>query len=413
MNKYNRFFLLLLLLFAFFTCHECKCLTFPEFNSDKVLIYDYTDDKFLYTKNPEKVTSIASITKILTTITAIENVKDLDKKVQITPQMLNSVNRELSKAGLKSKDKVTYRDLLYASILPSGADATTALAFLISGGVDNFVKLMNSEAKKIGMINSSFVNVTGLDDVNHYSTAEDIYKLVKYSIKNPVFVEIFSAKSYTLTNGLKVKSTYADMLRKSNVDLDKITGGKTGTTGNAGKCFSGTFKSGGHDFIVVFLNAKYVRGKEYALKDVVSITKFMDENYKDQTLIKEGTVVEVLKLKYFKINELEIKTKQTINKYLPNDFDNKKFEAIYNNEKEINIYTKKGDRIGSINYYYDGVKIGDEVVVLEQDLQIDYFKLLSEYKLSILFVCLFIIVVFTFTFCKKRVLKIRKKTIIK
>lgn len=188
MRKYNKIFLFVFVLVSLFSSYRCKCLTFPELNSDKVIVYDYTDDKYLYAKNSEKETSIASITKILSTITAIENIDDLDKKVEITSKMLSSVNKELSKAGLKSKDKIMYRYLLYASILPSGADATTALAFSISGGINEYVVLMNKEAKKIGMTNSNFVNVTGLDAKNHYSTAEDVYKLIKYSIKNQTFV---------------------------------------------------------------------------------------------------------------------------------------------------------------------------------------------------------------------------------
>ena len=92
---------------------------------------------------------------------------------------------------------------------------------------------------------------------------------------------------------------------------------------------------------MVFLNAKYIRGKEYALKDVALVTDFMDDNYGVQKLIDEGTVIKVLKLKYFKEDELEIKNKQIISKYLPNDYDREKFKAIYTMEKEIKPFTKK------------------------------------------------------------------------
>lgn len=197
------------------------------------------------------------------------------------------------------------------------------------------------------------------------------------------------------------------------MDLDKITGGKTGTTGNAGKCFSGTFKSGGHDFIVVLLNAKYVSGKEYALKDMASVTKFIDNNYGDQILIEKGTVIDVLKLNCFNADKYEIKNKQAITKYLPNDYDLTAFKSQYLAEKNIGIFTKKGTKIGNIIYYYDNEKIGEEAVFLEADLKINCFKVINVYKFPLLFFCAFLIFIIIVARFRKRVLKQTKKTIIK
>ena len=122
-------------------------LEYPEINSKKAIVYDITDDKILYEKNSNEQTNIASLTKIMTTITAIEKIEDLNEEVIITKEILDTVSKKASIAGLKENDKVTYEDLLYASMLPSGADATNALAISLCGSIENFVKDMNAKAK--------------------------------------------------------------------------------------------------------------------------------------------------------------------------------------------------------------------------------------------------------------------------
>ena len=200
MKKIIYLFILLLPNIAF-------ALAAPNLNSSKAILYDLTDQKILYQLNPTEQSDIASLTKIMTTITAIENIDNLDEKIKITNEMLNFVRWDASVAGLKVGDIVSYRDLLYASMLPSGADATISIAISTSNDIASYVAKMNELAKKIGLLNTHFTNVTGLDEENHYSTVNDILTLLKYALNNPIFKEIYTTKEYTLSNGLKVKST--------------------------------------------------------------------------------------------------------------------------------------------------------------------------------------------------------------
>ena len=186
-------FLLFLLMFPL----NVLALTLPDINSKYALIYDKTDNKILFEKNSNEKTYIASLTKIATTITAIENIDNLNEEVVITNDILNTVSPIASIAGLKVGDKLTYKDLLYASMLPSGADATNSLAILSSGSIDNFVNKMNELANKINLNDTHFVNVTGLDIDNHYSTANDLGKLLSYALDNEIFREVFTTKDYT------------------------------------------------------------------------------------------------------------------------------------------------------------------------------------------------------------------------
>ena len=200
MNKNKWLLLFILFLFPI----NIYALNYPKLDSKIVEVYDMTDGKILYEVNSKKSSSIASLTKIATVITAIENIKNVDEKVTITKEILSTVSWDASVAGLKIGDVVTYKDLLYASMLPSGADATQSIAILSSGSVDNFVEKMNKLAEKIELKNTHFVNVTGLDVDGHYSTADDMRKLLVYALKNNLFKEIYTTKDYTLSNGLKL-----------------------------------------------------------------------------------------------------------------------------------------------------------------------------------------------------------------
>lgn len=254
-------------------------LEMPEIVSDKAIVYDKTRGKVIIEKNAQEVTSIASLTKILTVITAIENIEDLEETVTVTSPMLNGIYWNASVAGLKIGDKVTYKDLLYAAILPSGADATKILAMSISGSVNAFVDKMNELALKIGMNNSHFVNVTGLDVKNHYSTVEDVLTLLTYALDNDTFREVYTTREYTLTNGLLVESTLKLYLKNKDYDISRILGSKTGFTDNAGTCLSSLFEVQGHDMIVITVGAPYDKNEQYNLLDNLSIINYIDENY--------------------------------------------------------------------------------------------------------------------------------------
>ena len=180
-----------------------------EINSKNAILYNMNDDEILFEKDSEKEVPIASLTKIMTSIIAIENIDDINETVTIPEEGLEGlVGANASVAGFKLNEKVTYKDLLYGSLLPSGADATQTLAYYVAGGIDGYVKLMNEKASELNLKHTHFSDVTGLDDVNNYSSVKDIATLLKYALKNDTFKEIFTATSYTTSNKrLKLEST--------------------------------------------------------------------------------------------------------------------------------------------------------------------------------------------------------------
>lgn len=378
---------LCILFFPVFT----YALNFPDTNSKVVEVYDLTDKKVIYEIKSNETKSIASLTKIATCITAIENNDNLDKKITITKDMLNTVSWEAAKAGLKSGDKVTYRDLLYATMLPSGADAANSLAISTSGSIDKFVGEMNKLTNKLNMRNTHFVNVTGLDINNHYSTADDVRVLLEYALKNEEFRKIYTTKKYTLSNGLVVRSTL-NTYSGSN-STAKILGSKTGFTNNAGYCLSSLSNINSHEFIVIVLNAEHKNDKYYNIVDTVNLVNFLSDHYKDQILIKKGDVVKSIPVVLSKTDKYEIKAYDDIKLFLPDDYDKEKIIVKYDGLEELSFTNKINEKIGTISYYYDKQVIVENDVILNQKFEISFKKIFLKYYYLIIGIPLLLIII--------------------
>ena len=396
MNTKKKYLLILLLLIFPILV---RALDFPKTNSKIVEIYDLEDKKVLYEIDSNKESSIASLTKIATVMTAIENIDNLDEEVIITQDILDTVYWEASKAGLVANDKVTYRDLLYAAMLPSGADATNSIAILTSGSIEKYVDKMNDLAKKIGLKNTHFVNVTGLDIENHYSTADDVRKLLEYSLKNKTFKKVYTTKKYTLTNGLTVKSSIYTY-NKANIDTSKIIGSKSGFTYNAGYCFSSLSNINGHEMLIIVLKATKEDNLFYNVIDSVNLVNFLTDNYKEQILIKKNKTIKTIPVILSKNNNYNIKANQDIKLYLPSDYDKNNIKVKYNGLEQISFNNKVGEKIGTVSYYYGKKLITKENIILKTKQEVSIKKVLKKYYY--IFIILIIIIVLIIPKKKKR-----------
>lgn len=197
----------------------------------------------LYSQNLFEKLYPASTTKILTAYIILKNC-DLNATVTVSHDAANP-GHSSSVCGLKEGDVITVQDLLYGLLLESGNDAAIALAEYCSGSVEEFAKLMNSTAKSFGATNSSFVNPSGLPDENHYTTIYDMYLIFSNAISLESFVAIISSQThdvaYTNAQGAAVSKTFKNTcgyLTRAYTAPENVTvtGGKTGTTGEAGYC---------------------------------------------------------------------------------------------------------------------------------------------------------------------------------
>ena len=201
------------------------------------------DGSLLASKDATKQMYPASTTKVMTALLALKY-GNLSDEVTVTD---DSVITEAgaSLAGIKPGDKLTLDQLLYGLMLPSGNDAANAIAVHVGGSVDNFVKMMNDEAKRIGAVDTNFVNPSGLSDSNHYTTAYDLYLIFNEAMKDSRFMNYAGAPSYnvlyTAADGSQVTKSWKNGNRYITGQAAApggivVDAGKTGTTLAAGSC---------------------------------------------------------------------------------------------------------------------------------------------------------------------------------
>lgn len=205
----------------------------------------------------------ASMTKIMTAILALEKCPDLDETMTVPSDIFDALySEQASTAGFEPGEVVTVKDLLYGVMLPSGAECCLTLARSISGSEEAYAELMNQKAQKIGMRSTHFVNCTGLHDDDHYSTAKDIAKLLRYALNNVDFRAIFTSQSHAMSatdihpDGFTVYSTMFRALGDRGFTGGKLLGGKTGNTSQAGLCLASLAEVKGKEYILVTAKAE-------------------------------------------------------------------------------------------------------------------------------------------------------------
>lgn len=400
-KSYNFLFIFL---FFFFSGVSNVFASDISLYSERYILYNLNEDEILTESKSHEETNIASLTKIMTVLVAVENIDNFDKKITITDKMLKNIAWDVAVIGLKTGDKVTYNDLLYGSILGSGADAVNALAISISGDFDKYTSLMNEKAKLLGMKNTKYANVTGLYDKDNYSSAYDIALLLKYALKNEKFKEVFETKQYTTSNNIKIKSTIYSYNTKNDVDVSYITGAKTGYISKAGYCLASTATINKVDYLFVSLNS-FSDVSASHIKDAINIYTYYSSNYSYQTIVTNDDVIVTLPTKYAKEKNVDIVSGVNIKKYLKNDFDKSKVEYDYKGLEQISYFTKEGITIGNVKIMYDGKELSSFDVIYKATLS---FSILSFIWLNKLYISLFLIIIILLVLIKKKLKKKRK-----
>ncbi|MDQ1909465.1 D-alanyl-D-alanine carboxypeptidase family protein [Paenibacillus sp. GD4] len=254
----------------------------PGLSAEAAALIDVTSGRVIYSRQGDKQMRIASLTKIMTAIVAIEHGK-LSDMAKVSK---NAFGKEGSSIYLKLNEEMSLHHLLYGMMLRSGNDAATTIAEHVGGSVEGFAYLMNEKAKMIGMSNSSFKNPSGLDEEGHYSTANDMAKLTAYALKNPVFQEIVKTKVKKVPNPNE-SWDYVWLNKNKMLNLYEGSDGvKTGYTKLAKRCLVSSATRGGQQLAVVTLNDP---------DDWIDHAKLLDYGYKNyplQQLATKGQPIE-------------------------------------------------------------------------------------------------------------------------
>ncbi len=225
---------------------DAKTAAIPaENDAASAIIVDTETHKIVASRNHNERLHPASLTKIMTLLVAAENTSDYNDTFTMTYAITDPLYiAEASVAGFLNDETVTVKDMLYGLILPSGADAAMGLAMKIAGSEKDFVALMNEKAEELGLKDTHFMNVSGLYDPKHYTTAYDMAIILEATIKNPFCKEILSTYQYTTSktpqnpNGIPLSATLFDYMYGTEPETATIQGGKTGYVNEAGYCIA-------------------------------------------------------------------------------------------------------------------------------------------------------------------------------
>lgn len=221
-----------------------------DISARSAVVIDGETGIVLYDKNMSEQRSMASTTKIMTAILAVES-----GKLGCTVTATKDIVSEGTSIGIEKGDCFTLETLVWAVLLESGNDAALLIAEYLAGTESDFSVLMNEKAAEIGMENTNFVTASGLDANEHYSTAYDMAVLASYAVKNPIFRRICSSEQYTASYiAPEITETYTNHNKLLKM-YDGIFGVKTGFTKKSGRCLVSACERNGRTLIAVTLNA--------------------------------------------------------------------------------------------------------------------------------------------------------------
>ncbi|WP_420535535.1 D-alanyl-D-alanine carboxypeptidase family protein [Alkalihalobacillus pseudalcaliphilus] len=312
-------------------------------SAQAAILMEQSSGRILYAKAEHEPLRIASITKIMTAILAIESGM-LDETVVVSDR---AIRAEGSSIYLRANEKIKLHDLVYGLMLRSGNDAAVAIAEHVGGSLDGFVMLMNQKAEEIGMEHTSFKNPHGLDDhEDHYSSAYDMALLTQYAMNNEKFRTVSSTKSYKSLNLDEEIRVFKNKNRLLTELYPHSTGGKTGYTKRAKRTLVSTASKEDMDLIVVTINAPS------DWHDHMNLFEWAYDQYELEAILPKGKVEDVGDEFYrdhvISKNELTYPLTESEKGQL-----HKKFTFLKIPEKRVEHSFQKNKPVGKVEFYLD------------------------------------------------------------
>ncbi|QJX62795.1 D-alanyl-D-alanine carboxypeptidase [Niallia circulans] len=340
-------------------------------SAQSAILMEQDSGRVIFEKDAHTKRRIASITKIMTALLAVESGK-LEETVTVSS---NAIRTEGSSIYLQEGEKIKLEDLVYGLMLRSGNDAAVAIAETVGGSLDGFVYLMNQKAEEIGMKNTHFANPHGLDDhEDHYSTAYDMALLTRYAMNNDTYKKIAGTKSYRSES---TNNEWDRIWRNKNKLLTSLyehsTGGKTGYTKRAKRTLVSTAEKDGVEYIAVTLN------DPDDWDDHINMFETAFKTYKKVQVLEEGKI-KTVKDKFYK-NKVYIKSDL---EYPVTEKEEDLFKVEYSLTKVKKNWKKNQEEVpeivGEAKIYLDS-KLVDSVPIHFKHIKakesksfLDYFK---------------------------------------
>lgn len=355
-------------------CHEAE-ETELELYARSAVLMDGDSGRILYGKNEKEPMAMASTTKIMTCILALEQAEE---------DMVCTVSSYASsqppvKLQMVEGDTFYLEDLLYSLMLESHNDTAVCIAENVGGSEEGFAAMMNQKAAKIGCKDTYFITPNGLDDEDeggvHHTTASDLALIMRYCLKESPkkekFLEITRADTYQFTNTARTRSYNCTNHNAFLHMMEGALSGKTGFTGNAGYCYVGALQQDGKLLIVSLLACGWPNNKRYKWSDTRRLMEYGLEHYEKKTMGTEELELKKLPVKNGKREEVEVQAEK-----IPFEFLLREDEEVTKKitmQENLTAPVPEGQQVGKVEYLINGeVYACGKILTAESSEKIDY-----------------------------------------
>ena len=343
----------------------------PKTGCRAVYAADPETGKVFVEKNAREKMFPASTTKILTALLVLENC-DITETAVVSQNAVDLVPPDYVTGKLCAGETLDIESLLYVMLIPSANDAANVLAEHVAGSIEAFAELCNRRAKELGCENLHFVNPNGIHDENHYCSAYDLYLIAKECVRYDLFRKIVSTNEYTLPATdvyPKADRTFTNtnaLIQSGDYYCKYCTGIKTGHTNRAGECLVGSASYNGTDIISVVLggSSEISRGLNDRFSDTANIYAFVYNSYSVKTVAKSGTPFFTVSVAQATADteSLGLVIGTDISTIVPNNMSEGEIPFSISLKKDITAPVYKGQTLGEISFYADGMVCRTELL---------------------------------------------------
>lgn len=322
-------------------------------NARAAVLMDADSGRILYGKNETMAFPMASTTKIMTLIVALEH----NEPDQIVMASAGASAMPEVRLGVHEGERYRMEDLYYAMMLESFNDAAMMIAEGTVGSVENFAELMNEKAISLGCTQTYFITPNGLDAADekgvHSSTAEDMAKIMRYAIDNEDFLKITQTADYSFTDCDRKRSFEVHNKNVLLTMMDGVLSGKTGYTADAGYCYVCAVKKDDRTFIAALLGSGWPPHKGYKWSDVQTLLDYGDKNYRYQTIdISKGVPDRQVHVMNGEQDFAAVRAQETNYRFLLSSEDKVHVESVLPGQLEAPV--EAGQPVGSIQVFVNG-----------------------------------------------------------
>lgn len=332
----------------------------PALSAASTVVMDAVTGQVLFARNAHQPKPIASTTKIMTALMAIE-CGNLYSTATVSPR---AAGVEGSSIYLRAGEKLTLEELIYGALMHSGNDACVAIAEHVAGREEVFVNFMNYKARRLGARNTNFCNTNGLPHDKHLSSAYDLALITRHALRNPVFSRIVSTKTHTIAGPKGTR--YLSNTNKMLWSYQGADGVKTGTTHAAGKCLVSSASRDGRRLIAVVLHSDDRWGES------IKLLNYGFTEFSNQVVARKGETLTAITVEDGIKREVPVTVDRDVVVTVPAN-QGEKIEKILLLESGLAAPVKPGQQVGKLEVLVAGERAaGTELVTLEGTDKLPY-----------------------------------------